>query len=232
MRLDRPWKSEWPEDQSDLAVLSFNPSADSRRWMDLTDGRVGKNRVRFAHRTKIPRDLPTGHLSPSRSAPCYQDPSAPAIVADRRSARRRFSAPCGPYLLPDSGYFPGAPLLVLPGCCCQHNNGFAPAAASGSLAAPLRVSRFPGASPLCRSAAFYAFYSRAETLEHSAPSAASADRFAIFIASPSALSRLKLSIRSRVRTSLAARPYSGPTAGLPRRPWLLFLSAQIPSDSG
>lgn len=116
--------------------------------MDLTDGRVGKNRARFAHRTKIPRDLPTGHLSHSRSAPCYQDPSAPAIVADRRSARRRFSAPCGPHLLPDSGYFPGAPLLVLPGCCCQHSLGFTPAAASGSLAASFAFPGLPGRLPV------------------------------------------------------------------------------------
>lgn len=116
--------------------------------MNLTDGRVGKNRARFAHRTKIPRDLPTGHLSRSRSGPCYQDPSAPAIVADRRSARRRFSAPCGPHLLPDSGYFPGAPLLVLPGCCRQHSLGFTPAAASGSLAASFAFPGFPGRLPV------------------------------------------------------------------------------------
>jgi len=189
LRLDRPLESERSEDRPDLAVLSFIPSADSRRWMDLTDGRVGKNRVRFAHRTKIPRDLPTGHHSPSRSGPCYQDPSAPAIVADRRSARRRFCAPCGPHLLPDSGYFPGAPLLVLPGCCCQHDDRFAPTAASGSLAAPFRVSRFPGASPLCRSAASYTFSSKTEALEYSTSSAASADRLATFIALPPALSR-------------------------------------------
>ena len=148
MRLDRPLESERSEDRPDLAVLSFIPSAGLRRWKDLTDGRVGKNRARFAHRTKIPRDLPTGHLSHSRSGPCYQNPSAPAIVADRRSARRRFSAPCGPHLLPDPGYFPGAPLLDLPGCCCQHSIGFAPAAASGSLAASFAFPGFPGRLPV------------------------------------------------------------------------------------